>query len=127
MRKTTALTLLGFLAVLSAVATPLIVANASLPATEVERVKDSYYFRIHGQNLQNPDIGIAEFVYKNLSPITQEVVIIIGDGIPKGDFLLPGDPFSGDEICTSGQTVDFRVYINGIEEFVGSIWIPPNN
>jgi hypothetical protein len=131
MRKTTALTLLSALAILSAVTT-LIVTNASLPATEVERVKDIYYFRIHGQNVQN-NYGVAEFIYKNLSPDTQVMTIII-DGVPKGGTLLPGDdPITGDFIVANGEPVTFRVEIENTAGeliqpvFIDTIWVPPNN
>jgi hypothetical protein len=130
MRKTTALTLLGTLAVLSVVITPLIVAIA-LPATEVERVKDYYYFRIHGQNIQN--LGSeAQFVYRNLSPGEQDVLIIV-DGIrfPIDDLESGGEFPSAVFAGAGGVEIDFTVEIDGVPAWEldgsGSIWIPPGN
>jgi len=108
-------------------------AEATVP-TEVERVKDHYYFKIHGGPwTPYPDYGKAEFIYKNLSTGTQSVNVIIqvtwhGEEMEPWEFprvLGPGEEWSGCAPEDFGVTVNFWLYVDGVLAFSGTIWVPP--
>jgi len=111
-------------------------AEATMPPTEVERVKDYYYFKIHG-GPQTPitvyPYGKAEFIYKNLSTDPQDVLIEIeGTWLDKYSFadfkwlgLEPGEEWSSYAAEDYGVTVYFKLYIDDSLAFSGTIWVPP--
>lgn len=107
-------------------------AEATVP-TEVERVKDYYYFKIHGgPSTPTPIDGQAEFIYKNLSTEPQSVKVIIQvtwNEIHKDwEFLGsigPGEEWSSFAPEDFGVTAYFELYIEGDLTFSGTIWVPP--
>jgi len=108
-------------------------AEATVP-TEVERVKDYYYFKIHGgPSTPTPIDGQAEFIYKNLSTEPQSVNVIIERTwrgfhdyweFPYPD-LGPGKEWSSSAPEDFGVTAYFELYIDGDLTFSGTIWVPP--
>jgi len=120
--------------VLGFVVAPTLAEETTVP-TEVERVKDFYYFKIHGGPWTPPappDYGIAEFIYKNLSTESQSInVIIESTWAGRHEFwqfpyvLAPGQEFSSGAPEDFGVIAGFELYIGGSLEFSGAIWVPP--
>jgi hypothetical protein len=116
--------------------------GAAVTPTEVERVKDLYYFKIHGGPVTPDNFkGKAEFIYKNLSTDPQNIKVVIerkwgtiDDTVSREyNILEPGAEFSPFFVNEDlGVTITFWLYINNFEPeqhvFTDSIWIPgPNN
>jgi len=110
--------------------------EATTVPTEVERFKDHYYFKIHGGPCTpTPVDGQAEFIYKNLSTNPQSVKVIIHvtwDGIDENwEFptfprsIGPGEEWSESAPENFGVTVNFWLYVDGVQAFTGTIWVPP--
>jgi hypothetical protein len=108
--------------------------GAAVTPTEVERVKDLYYFKIHGGPVTPDNIkGKAEFIYKNLSTDPQDIRVEIerkwGDynDIVSREYndLAGGAEFSPFFVNEDfGVTIKFWVYINDGFVYSDSIWIP---
>jgi len=127
---------LPFLLSLSVIALVFLTASASAEIpTYVEREKGIYYFRIHGGPYgAPPEIGCAEFIYKNLSPGEQTVRVTMNSiflGLPKvydRTFTVPigGEITDFNRIPGDlGSIVDFALYVDGGLEASGSIIIAP--
>ena len=121
----------------------MISANATIPV-EVEREKDFYYFKIHGHPLPGGgDYGVADCIYKNLSPEEQYIIIelettlTIGgvpythtggyEGIVADGSEVQLNPLNGD----LGAEVNFKLYIDdpgklSNPELEMTIVIPPS-
>ena len=110
--------LLSTLAIVIAMAT-VSSALAEMPVIPVcvEREKDIYYFKIHGKPNPPNEIGMVEYIYKNLSPDTQTVKIII-DGVTA---VVPtpigqGGQVQGHKTAPFGEEVSFEVIVVGISD-----------
>ena len=131
MKKT--LTLLCTLAAMVTLVAPMIAVIATTP-TEVERIKDVCYFKIHGKPIQNSGFGVAEWIYKNLSPATQAVRIVVERDFGSGPVAIT----SLNAPVVAGATVEnyvdegndvevqFWVYIDEALTIHEMLWVPPN-
>jgi len=126
---------LSFLLSLPVIALVLLTApvSAEIP-TYVEREKGNYYFRIHGGPFgAPPEIGRAEFIYKNLSPSEQTVRVTMNSFwiIPRAynnTFTVAIGGEITDANCVPGDLgsiVDFALYVDSTLEASGSIIIAP--
>ena len=119
---------------------PMLAVVAEIPV-EVERIKDYYYFKIQGKPLTQPDgqpteNGKAEFVYKNLSLETQNIIVSIEKTIGSGYYDIelavdPGEVVSDWRPQLLDEVISFNVYIdpdplNSIADISEQIWIPHN-
>ena len=109
-------------------------ANATIPV-EIERVKDEYFFKIHGHPSSEP-WGKVNFIYKNLSTQPQKVAMEFRYtwygprkmNIPPQNLyiiLLPGEEISNEFDADTNTLVYFDLTIGDLELDDHVIRIPP--